>query len=110
MDILAITDVFVLPTYYREGIPRVLLEAASMGVPLVATDVPGCRDVVQNGQNGFLVPPRDVHALAHAIIRLLDDSSLRQRFGQAAWRCAREQFDLKKVASALFFLYERMRV
>ena len=58
-EILGVSDMFVFPSYYREGVPRVLLEAASMGLPLVAADVPGSRDVVTDGVNGFLVPPRD---------------------------------------------------
>src|SRR5205823_2793002 len=68
--VLAASDLFVLPTYLREGIPRVLLEAASMGLPLVTTDAPGCNDVVEEGVNGRLVPPRDPEALAAAVVNL----------------------------------------
>ncbi len=103
--ILAITDVFVLPTYYREGIPRVLLEAASMGVPIVTTDVPGCREVVEHNRTGFLVPPRDVPSLAQAILYLLDNAALRRRFGAAARRRARTLFDLKRIAFDTHALY-----
>ena len=70
--VLAASDLFVLPSYLREGIPRVLLEAASMGLPLVTTDSPGCNDVVADGVNGFLTPLRDPAALSQAIQRLLD--------------------------------------
>src|SRR5207248_119447 len=62
--VLAATDIFVLPTFYREGIPRVLLEAASMGLPLITTRSPGCVEVVEEGVNGWLVPVRDAGALA----------------------------------------------
>jgi len=69
--LLAISDIFVLPTFYREGIPRALLEAGAMGLPLIATDMPGCRDVVRDGWNGLLVPPRNVPALTRAVQSLL---------------------------------------
>jgi len=59
--------VVVLPSYYREGVPRVILEAMSMGKPVVTTDMPGCRDAVEDGKNGLLVPPKNSQALAEAI-------------------------------------------
>ena len=79
--VFAQADVVCLPSY-REGLPKVLLEAAACGLPLVATDVPGCREVVIDGENGFLVPPREVPPLAAAMRRLLEDDALRQVFGQ----------------------------
>src|SRR5207249_2148981 len=63
-DLLALSDLFVLPTYLREGIPRVLLEAAALGLPLVTTDTPGCKEIVRDGWNGLLVPPQDPRRLA----------------------------------------------
>src|SRR5439155_473777 len=83
-QLLAASDVFVLPSFYREGIPRVLLEAAAMGLPLVAADSPGSKDVVRHGLNGFLVPPRGVEALAAAVLTLARDAALRHRFGEAS--------------------------
>ena len=77
-EILAFTDVFVFPSYYREGIPRVLMEAASMGLPLIAVDAPGSTDVVEDGRNGILVPPRNVDAIVAAVLRLADDSLLQK--------------------------------
>jgi glycosyltransferase involved in cell wall biosynthesis len=74
-----------LPSY-REGLPRSLAEAAACGRPLVATDVPGCREIVKDGQNGLLVPARDPAALAKALRRLISDPQLRQRMGA----CSRE--------------------
>jgi len=105
--VLALSDVFVLPSY-REGMPRVLLEAASMGLPIVTADSPGCREVVEHGVNGFLVPVRDPEALAEAIMRLVDDPSLRQRFGQESRRRAAARFDLAVVAQQLGLLYTRL--
>ncbi len=104
-DWMAIADVVVLPTYYREGLPRVLVEAAAMGRPLVATDVPGCRDVVADGVNGFLVPPRDGAALAEAIEAVLRDAELRARLGMAARRLAEARFSDRQVVDRILRLY-----
>ncbi len=103
-DLMAVSDMVVLPSY-REGLPRVLVEAAAMGKPLVATDVPGCREVVQPGENGFLVPPRDPVALADAIVRLLADPALRAQFGLAGRRLAEERFSDQQVVAAILGLY-----
>lgn len=97
--VLATSDLFVLPSYLREGIPRVLLEAAAMGLPLVTTDSPGCNDVVEDGVNGFLTPPRDPTTLGRAILTLLEQPELRRRFGQVSRRRAVERFDLSVVVS-----------
>ena len=69
---------------YREGLPRVLIEAAACGLPIVTTDVPGCREIVDDGVNGLLVPPRDGPATAAAIARLVDNPDLRRRMGEAS--------------------------
>ena len=103
--VLAASDIFVLPSFYREGIPRVLLEAASMGLPIVTTDSPGCREVVEHGVNGFLVPPRDPDALAQAIMRLIEDPEMRERFGQESRQRAVARFDLSRIASQLRSIY-----
>ena len=107
-NVLAISDVFVLPSAYREGIPRVLLEAASMGLPIVTTNAPGCREVVEDGVNGVLVPVGDCEALTHAIVSLLEQPRLRQRFGYASRRRAVERFDLSVVAGRTHLLYGRL--
>lgn len=107
-DLIAIADVMVLPTYYREGLPRVLVEGAAMAKPLVATDVPGCREVVQDKVNGFLVPPRDSVALASAIETLLKDSEMRARFGAAARRLAEKRFAEWQVVAQILRLYAEL--
>lgn len=79
-------DIAVLPTHYKEGLPWFLLEAAASGLPCVASDVPGCREIVQDGITGRLVPPHDPAALATAIAELAGDPELRQRLGGAGRR------------------------
>lgn len=98
-DLLRHSSVAVLPTFYQEGIPRFLLEAAACGLPIVATDVGGCSEVVRDGVNGFLVHPRVPEALAAAISRLLDDPELRADMGRAG-RLVAQSFDQKKVIAA----------
>lgn len=105
-DILALSDLFVLPSFYREGIPRVLIEAAAMGLPLVAVDGPGSRDVVEDGVNGVLVPPKDSAAIADAVLRLARAPELRARFGQRSRERAVSRFDLAVIAEATRAMYE----
>lgn len=82
-DILKQSHIAVLPSY-REGMPRSLLEAAAIGRPLVAFDAVGCRDLINDGENGFLVPFQDVNALADALEKLVNDPALRKRLGHQA--------------------------
>lgn len=89
---LAEADIVVLPSY-REGTPRALLEAAAMEKPVVATDVVGCREVVDNGVTGLLVPPRDAVSLASAIVQLAHTPSLRRAMGAAGREKILRQFD-----------------
>lgn len=96
-----------LPSY-REGLPKSLLEAASSGKPIVATDVPGCREIVLPGVNGLLVPPRDSRALAFAIDQLLRDSEMRERFGRNGRQLVEEQFSEETIAAQTLRLYQEM--
>lgn len=89
----------------REGLPKSLLEAAACGRPMVATDVPGCREVVQHGVTGELVPPNDPRSLAGAIARLAADAELRARYGAAARRLAVERFDSRLIGDQVVALY-----
>jgi glycosyltransferase involved in cell wall biosynthesis len=106
--LLAISDIFVFPSAYREGIPRVLLEAASMELPIVTTDSPGCNEVVENGVNGLLVGPYDVKALCEEIIRLIKRPDLRQRFGAVSRQRAVARFDLSVIADQTRELYQQL--
>jgi glycosyltransferase involved in cell wall biosynthesis len=90
--LLAQADVFVLPSY-REGLPKSLIEAASCGLPLIATDVPGCRDVVQHEVNGLLVPVRDAAAIVDAIRLYRENPNFAARLGTAARLKAMREYD-----------------
>ena len=98
-------DVFVLPSY-REGIPRACMEAAASGVPVVASDIRGCREVVLDGQTGLLAPPRDVQAFTDAIRRLAADRELRARMGAAARQHIVAHFDQQIVLDRLLSFYD----
>jgi len=93
---LALMDIFVLPSY-REGFPRSILEAMAVGLPVVATNIRGCREAVVEGGTGFIVPPRDGKALAIAIERLLSSPPLREQMGRQAQRLVAERYDHRKV-------------
>lgn len=98
------SHIAVLPSW-REGLPKGLLEAAACGRPLVATDVPGCRELVRPGQNGTLVPRGDATALAAAIAALADDADRRRAYGAAARRDIEERFSAACVAEQVTALY-----
>ncbi len=100
--------IICLPSYYREGLSKSLVEAAACGRAIVTTDWPGCRDVVQNGVNGLLVPAKDVSSLAMALKRLIDNANLRQQFGAAGRELAASEFDLKIVVEQTLEVYERL--
>jgi glycosyltransferase involved in cell wall biosynthesis/ribosomal protein S18 acetylase RimI-like enzyme len=106
-DLLALVDIFVLPSW-REGIPRSALEAAAMGKPLVLTDIRGCREVARDRLEGLLVPPRAPSALAGAIGELVGDSALRDRLGMAARERARAVFDEERVLDRVVTSYGRL--
>jgi glycosyltransferase involved in cell wall biosynthesis len=105
VGVLSGCTVVVLPSKYREGVPRILVEAASMGRPVVATDVPGCREVCVDGFNGRLVKPGDAIGLAAAIEELLADPAGAERLGRNGRRLAVEAFDLKRVVRQTVTFY-----
>jgi N,N'-diacetylbacillosaminyl-diphospho-undecaprenol alpha-1,3-N-acetylgalactosaminyltransferase len=107
VELTAISDIYVLPSY-REGIPKTLLEAASMSKPIVTTDTVGCRDVVDDGVNGFLMPIKDSKKLADKIELLIKDEKLRFKMGAEGRKKALGEFELKKVVKRYLELYEKM--
>jgi glycosyltransferase involved in cell wall biosynthesis len=102
--LLSRASIVCLPSY-REGMPKALAEAAASGKPIVTTDVPGCRETVVHGVNGFLVPAKDAHALADAIEALLRDPELRRAMGAASRALAEERFDERALIARTLELY-----
>lgn len=90
-------SVFVLPTYYREGQPRTILEAMATGRPIITTDNPGSRETVVNGLNGFLVKPRDVDDLYKAMVRFIENPKLIPRMGASSRTIAEEKYDVHRI-------------
>jgi glycosyltransferase involved in cell wall biosynthesis len=104
---LASSHVVCLPSY-REGLPKSLIEALAAGRPIVTTDVPGCREVVIDGENGLLVPPRDATALGKALKCLILDRRLRMRLGMKGRQRAEREFASSIVIDATQHLYREM--
>jgi glycosyltransferase involved in cell wall biosynthesis len=101
------SHIAVLPSY-REGLPKALLEAAACGRPMIATDVPGCREIVREDETGLLVPAKDATALADAIARLTGDAALRQRLGTRARAVAEVEFAEDVVVRETLALYREL--
>lgn len=106
-QVYAEASIVCLPSY-REGLPKALLEAASSARALVATDVPGCRDVCRANESGLLVPARDAHALADALVTLLTNDALRTRLAAGARALVEREFASEKVHAATLALYARL--
>jgi glycosyltransferase involved in cell wall biosynthesis len=106
--IFAQSHIVCLPSHGGEGVPRSLLEAAACGKPIVATDVPGCRDIVHDGKNGLLVPPRQVAPLAEALDRLICDAELRRSMGARGRERALAEFSVDIVAAQTLQLYTEL--
>jgi N,N'-diacetylbacillosaminyl-diphospho-undecaprenol alpha-1,3-N-acetylgalactosaminyltransferase len=99
VELYALADLAVLPSYYKEGgYPRALLEPMAQGKPVIAADTDDCRGPVEHGRNGYLIPPKNVHALADAIAKLMADRALAQEFGRRSFDKVRAEFDVKSVA------------
>jgi glycosyltransferase involved in cell wall biosynthesis len=99
-------DIVVLPSFYGEGVPKILLEAAASGVAAVATDVPGCREIVRHGVNGLLVPARNAGALADALMLLIENPSLRHEMGRRSRYIAQAEFSSERVTAETLDVYK----
>jgi glycosyltransferase involved in cell wall biosynthesis len=106
-EMYALMDVLVLPSH-REGFPRAPMEASAMTVPCVVTDIRGCREAVEHGRNGLLVPLGDIQALADAMVELLTDRERARRMGMEGRRMALERFDERHVFERVLAEYERL--
>jgi len=108
VSVLENSDIVVLPSYYREGMPKSLLEACSMSRPIITTNSVGCKECVENGINGLLVPIKSPKSLAAAIKTLVDDKSLRVNMGIESRRKAIEEFDVNVVIQKHLEIYESL--
>jgi len=103
-EVFAKAHIICLPSY-REGMPKVLIEAAACGRPIVATDAPGCREIVRHNENGLLVAVRDSAALANALRRLIEDPELRRHMGVRGRQIAEKEFCVEKVTNDLLAVH-----
>lgn len=104
ITVLTNSDVVVLPSY-REGLPKSLIEACAIGRPIVTTDVPGCREVVDDGVNGYLIPVKDSKSLSLAIEKLILDKDLRVKMGKEGRKLAEREFSIESVIQKTFEIY-----
>ena len=106
-SLFAQSSIVVLPSY-REGLPKVLVEAAACGRVVVTTDVPGCRDAIEPGKSGLLVPVKDPISLADAIQSLIDNPELCHSMGQAGRALAERKFVIEKIVDAHLKIYKEL--
>tara|TARA_B110000008_G_scaffold279902_1_gene329472 strand:+ start:1050 stop:2177 length:1128 start_codon:yes stop_codon:yes gene_type:complete len=105
--ILNDADIACLPSY-REGLPKFLIEAAAAGLPIVTTDVPGCREVVKNNVNGIIVPPKNSKLLSEALIKLIKDNQARHKMGLQSRKFAEEEFSLSLIIKETLGFYKKI--
>lgn len=106
-EVLSQATIVVLPSY-REGMPKVLLEAQALGRPIVTTDVPGCREAIENGKTGFLAKVKDEHSLANSIEKLISSEELCLEFSRNARILAEQKFDIEQVVKTHMNIYENL--
>lgn len=107
-DLLEQSSIVAFPSYYREGLPKSLIEANAIGRPIITTDSVGCRDTVEDGVNGFLIPIKDSKTLAEKLEKLILDKELRIRMGKEARRIAERDFSLKNVIKRHLEIYDAL--
>lgn len=107
-DVFAQATIVCLPTFYGEGVPKVLIEAAACGRPIVTTDWPGCRTIVRDGHNGLLVPPRDAKQLSDALSTLLSDRELRSEMGERGRQMVLNHFATEHIERMTLQVYDEL--
>lgn len=100
------SDIMCFPSYYREGVPKAILDASAAGLPIITCDSIGCRDTVKDGQNGFLVPPKSPEIIAEKLEILITDEKLRRNMGGMSRQIAEKEYDVNHVASKHLRIYE----
>jgi glycosyltransferase involved in cell wall biosynthesis len=107
-ELLQKSQIVAFPSYYMEGLPKSLIEATAIGRPIITTNSIGCKDVVDDGINGFLIPVKDVDALVEKLRVLIDDKELRRKMGKAAREKAEREFSLDKVIEKHLSIYNEL--
>ncbi len=107
-DLLAAAHIVAFPSYYMEGLPKSLIEACAVGRPIVTCNSVGCKETVVDGVNGFLIPTKDVDALAEKLDILLNNADLRKRMGKAGRKYAEDSFDIKSVVKKHLDIYNEL--
>lgn len=100
------SDIMCFPSYYREGVPKAVLDASAAGLPIITCDSIGCRDTVKEGVNGFLVSPKSPEEVAEKLDMLLSDANLRKKMGKESRKMAEKEYDVAKVVSKHMIIYE----
>ena len=108
-DVFAQSHIVCLPSFYGEGVPKVLIEAAACEKPIVTTDSPGCREIVRDGVNGILVPLRDSSAVAQALKKLIESPGLRKKMGKNGRELVVREFSLDKVNRETLAIYKELQ-
>jgi len=106
--LLATAEIYCLPTIYGEGLPKAILEAMACGCATIATDWPGCNEIIDDGHNGLLVAPKDTDALVTALNRLIDDAALRHQLGQAGRKTVETGYSVETVVEQTLMVYEKL--
>lgn len=106
--IFSSSDIMCFPSYYREGVPKAVLDASAAGLPVITCDTTGCRDTVEEGVNGFKVPPQSPEAIAQKLRVLIDDKELRLRMGRESRRIAEKDYDVRKVVELHEEIYDTL--
>lgn len=109
-ELLGLLDIFTLPTFTHEGLPRSILEAMSMGLPVVATDIRGCREAIIHEETGLIIPPQSSEKLAEALSKLLSNQDLRQAYGKAGRKRVEAEYDERIVFERLQTAYKDLDV
>ena len=107
-ELLQQSSIMCFPSYYREGVPKSLIEASAIGRPIITTDSVGCRDTVSDGKNGIIVPPHSPRQLAQALKLLIDNPDLRESMGVVSRSIAERDYDVNDVASRHLEIYEKL--
>ena len=107
-ELLEKSHIMAFPSYYREGVPKSLIESSAIGRPIVTCDSTGCRDVVEDGVNGFLIPPKSPEVLAEKLAVLIDDKELRKSMGKASRERAEKEFSIKTVVDTHLRIYDEL--